>query len=81
MNNTYLKRAKSVRLLIISLLLVCSLMGCKKTDPERAKKVVVYTYHSFSDGEIIGGSEVFLLMNGVQVLKLPVSLKKNTASR
>ena len=49
MNNTYLKRAKSVRLLIISLLLVCSLMGCKKTDPERAKKVVVYTYHSFSD--------------------------------
>jgi len=69
MNNTYLKRAKSVRFLIISLLLVCSLTGCKKTDSERAKKVVVYTYHSFSDEWGAGPkiAELFEAKYGIKV--------------
>lgn len=48
MKKSYLNWTKSVLVSILLTLLVCSLFGCKKTDDQRSKQVIIYAYDSFS---------------------------------
>ena len=70
MKKSYLNWTKSVLVSILLTLLVCSLFGCKKTDDQRSKQVIVYAYDSFS-GEWGPGPEIARLFKektGMEVI-------------
>lgn len=70
MKKSYLNRTKSVLVSILLTLLVCSLFGCKKTDDQRSKQVIIYAYDSFS-GEWGPGPEIARLFKektGMEVI-------------
>ena len=70
MKKSYLNWTKSVLVSILLTLLVCSLFGCKKTDNQRAKQVIIYAYDSFS-GEWGPGPEIARLFKektGMEVI-------------
>lgn len=70
MKKSYLNWTKSVLVSILLTLLVCSLFGCKKTDDQRSKQVIIYAYDSFS-GEWGPGPEIARLFKektGMEVI-------------
>lgn len=70
MKKSYLNWTKSVLVSILLTLLVCSLFGCKKTDDQRSKQVIIYAYDSFS-GEWGPGPEISRLFKektGMEVI-------------
>lgn len=70
MKKSYLNWTKSVLVSILLTLLVCSLFGCKKTDDQRLKQVIIYAYDSFS-GEWGPGPEIARLFKektGMEVI-------------
>lgn len=70
MKKSYLNWTKSVLVTILLTLLVCSLFGCKKTDDQRSKQVIIYAYDSFS-GEWGPGPEIARLFKektGMEVI-------------
>lgn len=70
MKKLYLNWTKSVLVSILLTLLVCSLFGCKKTDDQRSKQVIIYAYDSFS-GEWGPGPEIARLFKektGMEVI-------------
>lgn len=70
MKKSYLNWTKSVLVSILLTLLVCSLFGCKKTDNQRSKQVIIYAYDSFS-GEWGPGPEIARLFKektGMEVI-------------
>ena len=70
MKKSYLNWTKSILVSILLTLLVCSLFGCKKTDDQRSKQVIIYAYDSFS-GEWGPGPEIARLFKektGMEVI-------------
>lgn len=70
MKKSYLNWTKFVLVSILLTLLVCSLFGCKKTDDQRSKQVIIYAYDSFS-GEWGPGPEIARLFKektGMEVI-------------
>ena len=70
MKKSYLNWTKSVLVSILLTLLLCSLFGCKKTDDQRSKQVIIYAYDSFS-GEWGPGPEIARLFKektGMEVI-------------
>ena len=70
MKKSYLNWTKSILVSILLTLLVCSLFGCKKTDDQRLKQVIIYAYDSFS-GEWGPGPEIARLFKektGMEVI-------------